>query len=58
MKVQELFEKEWDVKHTGQNTKQSIATLRKQASAAKKSGNIHRYRQKEFAVQAKTHWGH
>lgn len=49
-------EEEWGVKHTGENTKQSIATLQHQAAAAKRSGNIHRYRQKEFAVRAKQHW--
>lgn len=49
-------EEEWNVKHTGQNTNQSIATLQHQAAAAKRSGNTHRYRQKEFAVRAKQHW--
>jgi hypothetical protein len=50
-------EEEWGVKHTGQNTDQSVETLQHQAAAAKRSGNTHRYRQKEFAVRAKTHWG-
>jgi hypothetical protein len=52
-----MEQEEWAVKHTGENTKQSVATLRHQAAAAKKAGDIHRYHQKEFAVQAKTHWG-
>lgn len=70
MKVMELFtftmpkyspaseQEEWHVKHTGQNTDQSIATLRKQKSAAKRSHNVKRERQKNFAIMAKSHWGH
>lgn len=49
-------EEEWHVKHTGQNTDQSIATLRKQKTAAKRSGNVTRERQKNFAIMAKSHW--
>lgn len=49
--------KEWKVKNTGQNTKQSVATLRKQAASAKRSGNTKRVKQKDFAIRAKTGWG-
>lgn len=50
-------QEEWGVHHTGQNTDQSVATLRKQASAAKKRGDTTEVRQKDFAIRAKTGWG-
>jgi hypothetical protein len=50
-------EEEWGVKHTGQNTDQSVETLQHQAAAAKRSGNTKRVRQKDFAIRAKTGWG-
>ena len=46
----------WDVKHTGENTNKSIADLEHEKAAAKRSHNVKRERQKNFAIMAKRHW--
>jgi len=55
--VNEAWAKPAKVKHTGRNTKQSVATLKKQRTKAKKSGNTKAVKQKNFAIRAKTGWG-
>ncbi len=61
MKVMELLGEKWaepaEVHHTGENTEQSVAELRKERDAAKKRGDTTTVKKKDFAIRAKTGWG-
>jgi len=68
--VNEKWDKDVKVKHTGENTKQSKAELEKELSGLKKKSEKEHEKgektdaetkkkehQKEFAIRAKSHWG-
>ena len=57
LNLDEKWSGDAEVKSTGQNTNQSVSTLRKQAANAKARGDTKEVHQKDFAIRAKTGWG-